>query len=516
MNKKQLPLGMSSFKAIKEDNFLYIDKTECIYKLLRGGRYNFLARPRRFGKSLLVSTMAEIFTGKKDLCNDLWIGSSDYAWPVHPVIHIDFSEIAKSSPLVLEQSLRRAMDRIARDYNVDISFAETSGEKLADLVRALSKQGKVVILIDEYDAALTSNFHDMEVARKNRLVLREFYGVIKALDAYLRFLFITGVSKFTKTSLFSGLNNLNDISFDGQFGTIVGYTESDITTYLTPYIDEMAGKCGLTPESIRGEMRDWYNGYKFSEDSVSVYNPYSLFYYLTKHKCFNYWFESATPTFLIELLKNGSYTFADLENIQASQSELNTFDLDSIGLITLLYQTGYLTIESYSPYTMKYQLRYPNKEVEFSLGTHLLGVFLHKKSVVIDAHINEMRSALLYADIDAFCAQLQSLLAGIPYTLHIEKESYYHSLLKVVTTLLGFDVHCEVMTSVGRIDMVIEMTHLIVLFECKFNKSPAEALAQIKERKYAESYAQSGKQIVLVGVSFNFAHKELSVAWVVE
>jgi len=515
---KQLPRGMSSLKAIKEAGFLYVDKTQIIHQVISGGHYNFFARPRRFGKSLLISTLKEIFSGNKELFSDLWIGQkSDYIWQEHPIIHIDFSNISQTSPEVLEKSLCNLMERLAAEAEVELKFADTSGEKFSALVRALSFRGKVVILIDEYNAALTSNFNNREIAEKNRTVLREFYGVIKGLDEYIRFVFITGVSKFTKTSLFSGLNNLNDLSFDPFVAALVGYTNSDIEHYLLPYVDALAVKKSISRQEVFDTMRDWYNGYHFSADiSVGVYNPFSIFEYLAKQECSNYWFESATPTFLIELLKKGSYTFEDLNNITASRTELNQFDLETVSLVSLMYQTGYLTIESYSENTHRYYLRYPNKEVTMSLADHLLGVFLHKSVPLVNRYIENMRQALYRADVDAFCAQIQALLTGVPYSLHIKSESYYHAMLQVLCTTLGFDVHSELVTSIGRADLVIEMAHLIVVFEFKFNKKASDALAQIHYKRYVDKYKTSGKKIILAGVNFKNNDHEIGVEWLIE
>ena len=550
---KQLPRGMSSLKAIKEAGFLYVDKTQIIHQVINGGHYNFFARPRRFGKSLLISTLKEIFSGNKELFSDLWIGQkSDYIWQEHPIIHIDFSNISQTSPEVLEKSLCNLMERLAAEAEVELKFADTSGEKFSALVRALSFRGKVVILIDEYDAALTSNFNNKEIAEKNRTVLREFYGVIKGLDEYIRFVFITGVSKFTKTSLFSGLNNLNDLSFDPFVAALVGYTNTDIEHYLLPYVDALAVKKSIPRQEVFDTMRDWYNGYHFSADiSVGVYNPFSIFEYLAKQELGVYfniaqpslnsyggqpsylgknafaglpaeaqksegWFESATPTFLIELLKKGSYTFEDLNNITASRTELNQFDLETISLVSLMYQTGYLTIESYSENTHRYYLRYPNKEVTMSLADHLLGVFLHKSVPLVNRYIENMRQALYRADVDAFCAQIQALLTGVPYSLHIKSESYYHAMLQVLCTTLGFDVHSELVTSIGRADLVIEMAHLIVVFEFKFNKKASDALAQIHYKRYVDKYKTSGKKIILAGVNFKNNDHEIGVEWLIE
>lgn len=394
INKKPLPIGLSSLPKIINDGFLYIDKTESIYGMLVSSHYNFLARPRRFGKTLLISTLKEIFRGNRELFKNCWIATqSEYAWTAHPIIHIDFNIIDKKSPHELEVSLSRRLDDIAEEYGVSLADRGTPAEKLIRLVQLISKHGRVVILIDEYDQAITSNLHNLEIAEGNRLILRSFYEPIKSLDEHVRFFFMTGVSKFTKTSLFSGLNNLNDISFDVSAAQIVGYTESEVITYLMPYVDDVAQSNHRSREVVLQEMKEWYNGYRFSRSEISVYNPFSVFFYLVKKECSNYWFESATPTFLVELLKRGVYSYEDLVEPTASVSELNKFDVNDIGLLPLLYQTGYLTLESYSERTLRYRLCYPNKEVEVSLGGHLLGVFLDKKSEAVNRYVEDMRQS---------------------------------------------------------------------------------------------------------------------------
>lgn len=364
-----LPTGESSFRIVCEEECLYIDKTKYIYGLIKSFRYVFLARPRRFGKSLLVSTLKEIFLGNKELFTNLWIGKeSDYEWPEHPVIHIDFNSIYKSGPQILEMSLCRFLDKVARLYKIDLSLVPHSGEKLIELIETLSgRHGKVVLLIDEYDAAILDMLPNKELAEANRAILRGFYGVIKTLGQHLRFLLVTGVSKCTKVSLFSDFNNLSDISFDSQMAALLGYTKEEIKSYFLPYVDEVALYRGLSRDEVLTEMREWYNGYRFSDAEIRVYNPWSILRYLSSKRRANYWFASGTPTFLVALLKaNSHYALSDLENISASEEDLDAFEIGYVSPVALLYQSGYLTIMGYDKVTGRYQLGYPNKEVESS------------------------------------------------------------------------------------------------------------------------------------------------------
>jgi len=547
--KKNIPLGRTSFKSLRDADSVYIDKTEVLFRLINDKTYNFLARPRRFGKSLLLSTLKEIFLGNQQLFTDLWIGKkSNYSWPVHPVIHIDMNDVDKSDAIRLEGSLCRLMDRLAFEHGVEIRFAESSSEKFLGLVHALAPRGKVVVLIDEYDQPITTRFPDMVAAAASREVLREFYGKIKSMDEYLRFLFITGVSKFTKTSLFSGLNNLKDLSFEPSVAALFGYTKEEIEYYLSAHVEDFACAKDMTVMQVYEQMREWYNGYRFSGSETTVYNPWSIFLYLHFQKTLAYiscaqpppkgfgeqpsplenssfaglpaeaqegegWFESGTPTFLIQLLKHEKhYSFSDLENMSASRGLLDTFDVDTIPLMALFYQTGYVTIKSFAESTNRYELTYPNKEVELSLASYLLGAFLNTAVADVGNCAEGLRQALFAVNVERFAYYLQVLFAGIPYVMHVKKEAYYHSLLHVVCALLGSDVISEVMTSVGRIDMVISLPETIFIIELKLDKSAVEALEQIKERRYAEKYRASEKKILLVGFNFEYATKEVSFA----
>jgi hypothetical protein len=304
---KPLPIDVATFEVMISDGYLYIDKTKYIYDLYKGkGRYYFLSRPRRFGKSLLISTLKELFSGNKKLFDGLWISTSDWEWKQHPIIHLDFSKLAHETSVELKADLTRALERIGDAHNIDLSKAKTPSSKLQDLVEALAKKNKVAILIDEYDKPIIDHIANIPLAEKNRAILKSFYDVIKGLDEHLRAIFVTGVSKFSKTSIFSGINNLNDISQDPIAASLLGYTQDELEHYLTPYISAIAIGQKRTQQEILDEMKEWYNGYRFSEDLVRVYNPFSVLYYLAKKKRANYWFASGTPTFLMKLLKKKS------------------------------------------------------------------------------------------------------------------------------------------------------------------------------------------------------------------
>ena len=347
---KKLPIDVSAFDIMIEKNYLYIDKTEIIHDLITEGRFYFLSRPRRFGKSLFLSTLQEIFEGNKKLFKDLWIGKKNrYDWSIYPVIYLNFSDLDIATSSELKASLSWQLDAIAKNYGIDIKDAPSPGTKMQQLTRELFKKNSVVILIDEYDYPLINTLKNIKIAEANREVLKNFFSVIKSLDKYLRAVYITGVTKFSKTSIFSGLNNLNDLTTDPRAATLLGYTQKEINAYFAPYIKKQAAYEDLDENEIKQEIKNWYNGYRFSREDIRVYNPFSMLYYFEKKELDNYWFASGTPGFLIDLLKNQYEDLENLEEAQLTSASLGTFDIESLPLITILFQTGYLTINTYDP-----------------------------------------------------------------------------------------------------------------------------------------------------------------------
>lgn len=507
---KYLPTDVSSFKVMMEGNYVYVDKTEYIYHLFNGGnRYYFLARPRRFGKSLLVSTIKEIFLGNRKLFKGLWIDSSDYQWQEYPVIHIDFSLVDKSSPEEFKISLSWELEEIARKNGADVSEAPIVSNKFKSLIEQLSKKNKVVILIDEYDKPILDAFPSIEQATAMRTALRGFYEIIKGMDEYIRAIFITGVTKFAKTSIFSGLNNLADITMNEMSATLFGYTKHELEHYFDPYIQELALHTNQSKAEAYEKIKNYYNGYRFSEKEQLVYNPFSVLYCLYNKKFENYWFASGTPSFLIEMLRQQGIKMATLDTIEIAESSLGTFDITSLDLFPILFQTGYLTIKEYHAQDNRYILEYPNTEVKDSFIRYLAATFSYYTNSGIDIALSQFRTALHTNNIDFFCSTLQSLLANIPYQLHIGNEAYYHSLLQFLITLLGLEGHSEISTSKGRIDMMVEVPKHVIIFELKFGTSAHKALAQIVDHTYYEKYLYLKKPITLVGLSFNLEDKEL-------
>ncbi len=374
---KKLPIDVSTFKTLISQNYLYIDKTKLIYDIfLKEGRYFFLSRPRRFGKSLLISTLQEIFAGNRFFFENLWISKENaYRWEKHPVIHLNFSALDIETSQELKISLSWTLETIADSHQIDISQAPSPGKKLELLVRRLAERNSVVILIDEYDYPLINNLDNSKIAEANRKVLKNFFSVVKSLDEHLRAIFITGVSKFSKTSIFSGLNNLNDLSLDPIAASLLGYTQEEINFYFSKHISKMAQDKNAFEGDIKKEIQAWYNGYRFSEKELTVCNPFSVLYLFKKEKFANYWFESGTPSFLIQLLSKQYEALENIEEIELSSASLGTFDIGDLPVITILFQTGYLTIHDYDSLTHKYKLSYPNAEVRHSFKQYLLAAF---------------------------------------------------------------------------------------------------------------------------------------------
>jgi hypothetical protein len=363
---KNLPIFVSFFDIMraKAGKYVYVDKTEHIYNLFKTGisHYYFLSRPRRFGKTLLISTLKELFSGNRALFKGLWIDKSDYAWTEYPVIHLDLSTLAYDTKDNLVESLNDKLEAIARSYGFTLE-RRLPQSKLAELIELLASKNRVVVLIDEYDQPILRHLADEAQARDFQGFLRDFYSVLKGMSSYIRAIFITGVSKFAKTSLFSGLNNLDDITLDPRAASLLGYTDEEVDQYFAPFIEEVTMKIHLPNKAVRKDMRTWYNGYRFSELNLHVYNPFSVLYCLEKQKFANYWFESATPSFLVPLIKKHYTSLEDVTEFELSASSLGTFNLEHIPLFPLLFQTGYLTITDYDQETDKFKLDYPNFEV---------------------------------------------------------------------------------------------------------------------------------------------------------
>ncbi len=519
---KPLPIGISTFKDIVAGGFLYVDKTRYVYELVRypKGVY-FLSRPRRFGKSLLISTLNALFAGHRDLFVGLWIYDSDYQWEEFPVIRMDLSNLKVTTAEELKRGLKRRLRHIARLHAIALEKGEYY-EQFFDLIfqLAVKSEKQVVVLVDEYDKPLIDNIADTAEAKRIRDVLKGFYTILKGTDEYLRFVFLTGVSKFSKVGVFSDLNNLDDVTMSPLFATLLGMTEEELRRYFDDHVTAFAAHQERSKGELLGQVRHWYDGFRFAADCPSVYNPFSLLK-VFKHRHFsNYWFETGTPTFLIKLLRERAYDVAALEDLRVRELSFSSYDIEKLTVLPLLFQTGYLTIKEYDPESRLYRLYYPNTEVEEAFLTYLMNEFGELERGMPDAYLWQLAETLVAQDFDTFFAILRALLANIPYEIQIEREKYYQSMFYLIFKLIGLQIDAEVKTNRGRIDAVIEMDEAVFIFEFKLDGSAEAALAQIRERGYAEKYGL-GKldglrdAVYLVGVSFSTQERGV-VDWRVE
>ncbi len=518
-NLKNLPIGISDFERIINERYLYIDKTERIYELISGGMYYFLSRPRRFGKSLLISTFYNIFRGKKELFKGLYIYDADFEWEDYPVVRFDFNGIISRNEKILEKQIIEAIKDNGERYGIRIEKQDYAKDALKELSKKLeNKYGKnIVFLVDEYDKPIIDHLgkeeEELKIADKNRDFLKEFYGTFKAseLGESIRFLFITGITKFSKVSIFSELNNLTDLTMDKRYCDILGITEDEIDRDLTTYILRFCNEENLDCNELREKLRDYYNGYRFSSKDLKVYNPFSLFSALDKRSIENYWFETGTPTFLINLIEKGDIYIPEYEDYEVSSSQFSVYELERLSPLPLMFQSGYLTIKDYNAEDDLYVLSYPNKEVRVSFTESILtrlylgpdGESKHKK----------IRSKLNRGEIEEVIEIIKSVYSEIPYTLMKKKkldEADFHILFYLIVSASGVGIKSEILTSKGRIDALIETRERFYIIEFKCNQNSDKAIEQIKEKRYYEPYKNRGKEIVLIGINFSTKDRNIS------
>ncbi|MEA3416139.1 MAG: AAA family ATPase [Thermodesulfobacteriota bacterium] len=495
---KRLPVGIQTFRDIVQNDYLYVDKTEKIFDLVNNpkGVY-FLSRPRRFGKSLLISTLNEIFEGKKELFNDQWIYNSDYTWEKHPVVRIDFSKSKARNEDELINYIVYQLDKTAQVYGITLKQTQYD-IKFDELLTKLSEINKVVVLIDEYDKPIIDNIEKKKLAIELREILKGFYTIIKACDEYIRFVFLTGVSKFSKAGVFSGLNNLKDISMDTGHSSLLGITGQEMKSSFKDHIDLFAKLEGISNAELIKKITYWYNGFCFSRTCEKVFNPFSMLLLFDNARFSNYWFESATPSFLIKLMKEKNFDIKRLKEMEVREESFGVYELENLAVLPLLFQTGYLTIKEYDKDLMTYILGYPNFEVENSFQYSLLNSY---SGIHIDGYLIDLIRALRNDDFETFFDTLRIFFADIPYDLQIKKEKYYQTVFYLIFSLIGLKVEAEVKTNKGRIDAVI-IDKDVYIFEFKFNGDKDNALRQIKERGYFEKYQGADRKIYLFGVEF--------------
>ena len=509
------PIGIQNFESLRQDNYLYIDKTEMIYQLVTTGRYYFLSRPRRFGKSLLISTLEAYFLGKKELFEGLAIEKLEKDWIQYPVIHLDLN----AKKFDTEEDLIRLVDRQLLIYEAKYGSSpadQTIDDRFFTLIRlAYEKTGqRVVILIDEYDKPMLQAIGNEELQKEYRNTLKPFYGVLKTMDGCIKFALLTGVTKFGKVSVFSDLNNLNDISMDEPFISICGITEKEIHLNFEEDLHELAAAQKMTYQEVCNELKACYDGYHFTENTDGIYNPFSLLNTFFKMKFGNYWFETGTPTYLVELLRRNHYNLERMAHEETDADVLNCIYGDNEP-IPVIFQSGYLTIKGYDKEFGLYRLGFPNREVEEGFIRFLMPFYTRFNQLEAPFEIQRFVREIRSGQPNAFFKRLQSFFADTPYELVKDLELHYQNVLFIVFKLVGFYTQAEYHTSEGRVDLVVKTADYIYVMEFKLEGTAEEALQQIEEKQYALPFEADPRKLFKIGV--NFSNKTRNIEkWIIE
>ena len=502
---KKLTSSIYTFEKLIEQNCLYVDKTEYIWQLLEQpyGTF-FLSRPRRFGKSLTLSTLKAVFQGKKHLFKGLVLESKSYDWKEYPVIHIDLGDRPCQDGKQLNNSLCTAIDESAATLDITLT-ATNAAERFRELVLKASTVEKIVILIDEYDKPILDNATASNIEEIRR-VLEDFYSVVKGTEPFQRFVLLTGVSKFSKVSVFSKLNNLTDISMDAKYATMLGYTQEELEHDFPDYIERTVELLQTTRSDLLQQMKLWYNGYRFHSNAPTVYNPVSIAKFFESNGEFqNFWFETGTPGFLLKVAREQQFNFEDALSRPVSRLAFSAYEIGKLKTLPLLYQTGYLTIADTvkDQFETFYRLGFPNREVESAFDAYLIDEYAGVDKEDVAVIVAELDKFIRQCDIDSFMSRLQIFFAGIPYDIQLAHEKYYQSIFYIVFRLLNLRIEAEARTNIGRIDAVVQTDKYVYIFEFKLDGSAEEALRQIRDKSYYEKFLASGKEIILVGANFS-------------
>ena len=517
MSRQKYPVGIETFSDIIEGGYAYVDKTEVVYRLAQSGKLFFLSRPRRFGKSLMLSTLEAYFEGRKDLFEGLWLGQAEGVdWTPRPILRLNFVT-ARSTVDGLKATLDSHLKRWESKYEI-VAGENDFGDRFLNVIAAAyeSHGQKVVVLVDEYDKVLVNTLHDQEMHEEMKRILKPVFGTLKAADRYIQFAMLTGVSRFSKLSIFSDLNNLNDITFDDRFATICGITEDELRRYFAPGIESFAAKQETDFEGMMQILKDNYDGYHFSKNCPDIYNPFSLINALDHEEILHRWFESGTPTFLLEQISRTDEDLKSLLSPVVSARTLSNTSITDTNLINILYQTGYLTIKDYNREDDEYTLGLPNREVATGVYENLLPFYTGKDVIANDNVLRKLRKQAVKGDADGFIRTLQSFMAGIPQHLSEGKhEIYYENNLYLILRLLGFDIRTEEETSDGRIDATLKTRQFIYVIELKLNGSAEQAMEQIRRKHYDRPFEFDGRTIIRIGVNFSKETRTID-RWIIE
>lgn len=499
------PIGIQNFEKIREDGFVYVDKTRLIYELACSGQYYFLSRPRRFGKSLLISTLDAYFSGKKELFKGLAMESLEKDWVAYPVLHLDLTGSRYLYLNDLKENLDQHLQRWETLYCVVEKAGDPAARFRAVIDSAYAKTGqKVVILIDEYEKPIIDNMDTPELMEQFRRELQGFYSVIKGKDEHIRFAFLTGVTKLGKMSVFSGLNNLYDISMDLKYSELCGISENELHAVFDGSVGELADFNGLTKEECYAKLERMYDGYHFNYRGAGVYNPFSVLNTFTGKEFRMYWFNTGTPSFLVRYLKQGNYNLDNISKDEVPEEVLTGANYSSPAPMTLMYQTGYLTIKGYNPRFNTYNLDYPNEEVKSGFLNSLSQVYAPS---LIGGNFSVSRFVMDIerGDVAGFMNRFTAFLSDNSYELQGDLELYFQNTMSVMLKMIGLYVKTEYHTSNGRIDIVFDTDKYVYVIELKRDQSPETALKQIEEKGYGKPFLTSGKQIIKLGINFSSA-----------
>ena len=510
------PIGIQTFSEIREKNYLYIDKTEYVYRMTHFAKYVFLSRPRRFGKSLLTSTLHSYFSGRKDLFQGLAMERLEKEWIEYPVLHFDMS-MAKH---VDKERLERLLDFMLSDYERTFGLDPTAGDanlRLTRLIKcAYEKTGKkVVVLIDEYDAPLLDVVHEKENLGVLRNIMRNFYSPLKACDPYLKYVFLTGITKFSQLSIFSELNNIKNISMDEPYAAICGITEDEMLTQMKEDMERLAAKLNIPSEEVLLKLKENYDGYHFTYPSPDIYNPFSLLNAFADGKFGSYWFGSGTPTYLIKMLEKFGVEPSEIGNNHAEVSAFDAPTETMTDIIPLLYQSGYITIKDYDESIDLYTLDIPNKEVRLGLMKSLLPNYVASKTRETTTMVAYLSRDIRNDDMDSALRRLQTFLSTIPYCDNTRYEGHYQQMFYIIFSLLGSFVDVEVRTPRGRVDVVLRTKTTLYVMELKLDKTAVEAMEQINLKNYPERFALCGLPVVKVAINFDSERCTIG-DWIIE
>lgn len=497
------PVGVQNFEKIRKEGYVYVDKTALIHRLVKSGTYYFLSRPRRFGKSLLISTLEAYFSGKKHLFEGLAIEDLETEWNEYPVLHFDLNAKKFDAVEDLYELVGRQLERYELQYET-VAVDQSLDGRFYNLVMSIADKThkRVVILVDEYDKPLLQTIGNSELQNTYREILKAFYGVMKSCDGQIHFGFLTGVTKFGKVSVFSDLNNLDDISMDPAYYEICGISENELNEYFDTEIGELAEVNELTKEQAYDRLRSEYDGYHFCENVSGIYNPFSVLSTLRKNRFGNYWFETGTPTYLVELLKKSDFQLDRIDGYKTGKDVLNGIDPDSP--VAMIYQSGYVTIKDYDSEFDLVTVGFPNKEVERGFLLFLLPFYTNLKKEDSNFFVSRAVQALKNGDAEVFMSYMKSLLAGYPYELIKDTENHYQNVVYLTLKLMSvYLVDAEFRTSNGRIDLLVRTDKYIYVMEFKYDGSAQEAMDQIESKEYPLPFAMDSRTIVKVGVNFS-------------